>query len=72
MKYISTGTIMVGAEPIEKPVGTKEFRKAFERVAMRDDWGCLYTYDFSAWKIWQAAIRHERKRLSAKPGDSRG
>lgn len=45
-----------------KPVGNAAFRKAFDRVSHSDDWGVPCVYDYGAWRVWQAAIRHERKR----------
>jgi hypothetical protein len=46
-----------------RPVGTKEFRKLFEKNAHPDDWGVAVVYDYAAWRIWKAATRCERKRL---------
>lgn len=50
---------------MKKPVGNPEFRKVFKRHAHKDDWGVDCVYDYSAWRIWKAAIRCERKRLQA-------
>jgi hypothetical protein len=46
----------------QKPVGNKAFRELFDRIAHSDDWGVPCVYDYAGWKIWQAAIRYERKR----------
>lgn len=53
---------------MKKPVGNDAFRKAFKRHAHKDDWNVDCVYDYSAWRIWQAAIRFERKRAAAKLG----
>jgi len=55
---------------MKKQVGNEEFRKAFKRHAHQDDWGVYCVYDYSAWRIWKAAIRLERKRLQNKPSES--
>lgn len=48
----------------KKLVGNAAFRKTFGRHAHRDDWGVQCIYEYSAWRIWKAAIRAERKRLA--------
>ncbi len=50
------------AKERKPPPGNKEFRKVFEMHCHRDDWGVECVYDYSAWRIWQAAIRYDRKR----------
>jgi hypothetical protein len=45
--------------------GNAAFRKVFARHSHPDDWGVQCVYDYSAWRIWKAAIRYERKRLAA-------
>jgi hypothetical protein len=49
----------------ELPRGNAAFRKVFERHSHPDDWGVQCVYDYAAWRIWKAAIRHERKRIAA-------
>jgi hypothetical protein len=49
-------------KPRKLPRGNAAFRKVFEREAHRDDFGVECVYDYAAWRIWQAAIRYERKR----------
>lgn len=47
------------------PGSRQAFTDAWNRIALsRDTWGVKYVYDFSAHKIWDAAIRWERKRAA--------
>jgi hypothetical protein len=36
-------------------------QELWARVSSTDTWGCKYVYEHGARKIWDAAIRHERK-----------
>lgn len=45
-------------------IGNKQFRKVFKRHAHKDDWGIGCVYEYSAWKIWKAAIKFERAKNS--------
>jgi hypothetical protein len=54
----------------DKPIGTKAFREAWKRHRpSRDTWGVEYVYDFGAFAIWKAAIRHERMRAARALGE---
>ena len=49
------------------PAGTKAFQEAWKRHhPSKDTWGLEYVYDFGAYAIWKAAIRHERKKVNGR------
>lgn len=42
----------------------KHAQKFWKRVSSTDTWGCDYVYEHGARLIWNAAIRHERRRVA--------
>jgi hypothetical protein len=55
----------------KKPVGSRQaFTDAWNRIATsRDTWGVKYVYDYDGQRIWEAAIRYERKRARSAKGE---
>lgn len=45
----------------------KAAQKLWKRVSSEDTWGVPYVYETGARAVWNAAIRHERKRSAAVP-----
>jgi hypothetical protein len=42
----------------------KAAQKLWKRISSIDTWNCEYVYEHGARAIWDAAIRHERKRVA--------
>jgi hypothetical protein len=41
-------------------------QKLWKRVSSIDTWNCAFVYEHGARQIWDAAIRHERKRVEGR------
>lgn len=56
-------------EKKRKPIGTRAFRAAWKKSTkhMTDTWGVRYAYEFNAWELWKAAVKHGRETRRSVP-----